>query len=205
MKKNGYRAGGIGCLLGLLLLLVGCSDRPRIRPLTGASVVVAFGDSITAGTGADRGESYPAVLAELLGCRVVNAGVPGEVTAEGLVRLPGVLEQERPGLVVLCHGGNDMLRREKDEVVGANLAAMVSAIRESGADVILIGVPRPGLLLKVPGFYRDVARKSGIPFESEILPDVYASPALKSDPTHPNAEGYRRMAAAVADRVRKSQ
>jgi lysophospholipase L1-like esterase len=190
------------CLLGLSL---GCGRHPRIVRLSESSVVVAFGDSLTAGTGASTTESYPSVLADLIGCRVVNAGVPGEESSAALRRLPTVLQEERADLVILCQGGNDMLRRREDDVIRRNLDAMVSLAHEAGADVILIGVPRPGLLLKVPSFYRQIANKHAIPCDSKTLAQVLSSPSLESDYVHPNAAGYRRLAESIAALIRESQ
>lgn len=187
----------------LVAAVCGCG-RPAVRPVGPESRVVAFGDSLTAGTGAEADESYPAVLAQLLGCDVVNAGVPGERSGEGAERLPGVLRQHHPDLVILCHGGNDFLHREGDAAVAANLQRMVDTVRESGADVVLVGVPKPGLFLKSATLYRHVAQRSRVPCEEKALPSILGSAGLKSDPLHPNADGYRLLAERVAALIRKS-
>jgi len=190
-------------LLLLLLLSQGCGRQPKIAKLSGSSVVVAFGDSLTAGTGANKNESYPAVLADLIGCRVVNAGIPGEESSEALLRLPSVLEKEGANLVILCEGGNDMLNKQRDEVIIRNLNDMVTMVHSAGADVILIGVPRPGLSLHVPSFYQQIAEKNAIPYDSETIVQILSSLSLKSDYVHPNAEGYKRLAEAVAVLIRR--
>ena len=90
-----------------IVLFAGCDSGPKIAPLGQDAVVLAFGDSLTYGTGAPAGQSYPDALADLLGKPVVNVGIPGEVSSAGLKRLPGMLDKHNPTLVILCHGGND--------------------------------------------------------------------------------------------------
>jgi lysophospholipase L1-like esterase len=188
------------------LALAGCGEKtPPLPQLGPDAVVLAFGDSLTSGYGAPAGASYPAALEQLIGRKVVNAGVPGEATAAGLARLPGVLEQVRPKLVVLIHGGNDFLRRLDERAAAQNLRAMVRLSRERGAGVILLGVPKPGLLPSAPDFYREVATEFGLPYDDETLADILTDNALKSDPIHPNAEGYARLAGAVAELLRKAR
>lgn len=183
--------------LGALLILAGCGGPPPPRPLAPDAVVLAFGDSLTRGTGAPAEAAYPAVLSELLGRTVINAGVPGEVTAQGRERLPDLIERHRPQLVVLLHGGNDLLRRRDPQETAANLRAMIAEVRASGADLVLLGVPGPGLLLRAEAFYADIAREAGIPYDGDTIPDILGDRDLKSDTVHPNAEGYRRLAEAV--------
>ncbi len=187
-----------------LLSLVGCGRSPAIRPLTPESTVVAFGDSLTYGTGARPEESYPAVLAGLLGCNVINAGVPGEVTAGGLARLPAVLDETRPALVILCHGGNDFLRQQGREETEANLRRMMALIKGRGIDIVLIGVPAPGLLVATSPIYEELAKEFKVPYDKGIVRAILTDRTLKSDQIHPNAAGYRRMAESVAEVIRKA-
>ena len=192
--------------LGGLLLVAGCcgcGGLVRFTPLTSDSVVLAFGDSLTAGTGAEEEEAYPAVLASLLGCKVVNAGVPGERSDEGLDRLASLLKRHKPALVILCHGGNDMLQKSNESDIADNLRAMIGLVQSSGADVLLLGVPKPGLFLKAPRFYAEVAKASQVAYDGKILPGILSAPSLKSDLIHPNADGYRKLAERVAALVRK--
>lgn len=185
-----------GALLALLLgALAGCGDAsPRLQPVPPEGVILAFGDSLTHGTGARPGESYPELLAALSGRRVVNAGVPGELSADGLARLPALLERHRPQLVLLCHGGNDILRKRDPRETSRNLREMISLVRSHGAEVVLIGIPKPGLFLGTAGFYEQVAAAMDVPLEAEVFADVLAKASLKSDAVHPNAAGYRLVA-----------
>lgn len=200
------RARPLHAVLALLLvaLLAGCGKLPTLPALGASDVVVAFGDSLTYGTGAKEEESYPAVLGQLINRQVVRAGVPGEVTAQALQRLPQVLDEHRPRLVIVCLGGNDMLRRTNLEQTQANLRAMLTALKARGIAAVLIGVPRPALLAGAPEFYEELAKEFAIPYEGGIIKDVLYSADTKSDPIHPNAKGYRRMAEAIAELLRKA-
>ncbi len=202
------RRGGIRWLAVAVAVAKAAAARtrgePRLRPLPGDAVILAFGNSLTRGTGAEEEESYPAVLETLIGRRVVNAGVPGETTGEGLRRLPGVLEEVDPDLVILCEGGNDFLRGIPPKRVQENLDAMIRAVRRTGADIVLVAVPRPGVFVRPPGLYKDLAEAHSVPVEAEILTRVLTAPALKSDPIHPNAAGYREIARALADLLRRA-
>lgn len=197
-------------LLSILLLvwaalfLQACNREPRPAPLSPGAVVLAFGDSLTYGTGAAENESYPAVLAGIIGRRVVNAGVPGETSAEGLARLPLLLEKYRPSLVFLCHGGNDFLRHLDPESLRENLLGMIDLARASGAEVYLIAVPRPGLFLSPASLYGEIARDRHLPCEKEALSEILSDSRLKSDAIHPNAAGYARLAQILAGRVTAS-
>ncbi|NIR31737.1 MAG: arylesterase [Gammaproteobacteria bacterium] len=161
------------------------------------AIILAFGDSLTYGTGAKRAESYPAVLERLIGRRVVNAGVPGEVSAAGLSRLPELLDRQRVDLVILCHGGNDILRKKNSADTARNLREMIRLVRERGIPVVLLGVPDPGIFLDSADFYADVASDLNVPIEDDVIAELLGDNRFKSDMIHPNAQGYRRLAESV--------
>jgi len=193
------------CLaLCLLFLLAACRQAPKLSPLPEEAVVLAFGDSLTFGTGAQADESYPAVLSTLIGRRVINAGVPGEISAEGLSRLPRVLEETRPALMILCLGGNDFLRRLDEKRARDNLRAMVRLARSQGVEVVLIAVPKLGFGLQIPDFFRQMAEKEEILLDEQSLERIFSNAALKSDSIHPNAAGYRQIAESLAKMLRRS-
>lgn len=184
-------------LLLALVMSAGCGERGSgLTQLRANAVILAFGDSLTRGTGAALNNSYPAVLANLTGRKVVNAGVPGEVTAQALKRLPAELDKHKPDLVVLIHGGNDLLRRNSRETA-ANLREMIKLAREKGSEVVMLGVPAPSLILRSAGFYADVAEETGTPIDDEALADILGRPSNKSDTVHPNGKGYALLAEAV--------
>jgi acyl-CoA thioesterase-1 len=185
-------------------VLMACSSSAKSPRLASNAVILAFGDSLTFGTGATPTESYPAILERLVGRRVVNSGVPGEVTGEGLSRLQEVLDREKPALLILCHGGNDLLRRLDRRQTANNLRAMIRLAQERGVAVVIIAVPAPGIALSPPTFYREMATEMGLPVEEEALTKVLSDGSLKSDYIHPNAAGYRKLAESIAALLKKS-
>jgi acyl-CoA thioesterase-1 len=193
-------------LLAIIVVftLTSCQKPVKLPVLAKSDVVVAFGDSITFGTGAESQNSYPVVLEQMIGRKVVNAGVPGEITAEGLSRLPQILEEETPALLILCHGGNDTLRRLGRKQAADNIREMIRLTRQRGVAVVLIGVPALGLSVSPEPLYREIAEEFKIPLEEKTLSSILADGSLKSDLIHPNAAGYRRLAEAVATILNKS-
>lgn len=185
------------CLVLVLLLVPGCTGKPQLQPLLADTTVLAFGDSLTLGSGVEPRHSYPAVLAQLSELEVVNAGVAGELSESGLERLPGLLQQHRPGLVVLTHGGNDLLRGRDSEQTSAHLAQMMALVADSGSQLLLVAVPRPGLFPKSADFYAELARRYQVPLEPGIVAQLEADSSAKSDRVHFNQAGYRRMAEAI--------
>ncbi|ADE16239.1 lipolytic protein G-D-S-L family [Nitrosococcus halophilus Nc 4] len=196
-----WKLAGFVLLWGAIIVAVACSDSPQLSKLPPDGTILAFGDSITYGTGAGGSQySYPSILEERVNRQVINAGVPGELSRQGLARLPEVLERYQPHLVVLCHGGNDLLRKQDDTQIAANLRGMIELIQEQGIEVILLAVPRPAVFfMDVADFYATIAREYQIPIDSETLVRLEKDPALKSDQVHLNQEGYRQLADAVVN------
>lgn len=184
-------------LTTLLLALVSCSNDKTLSPLSQSDIILAFGDSLTYGTGAARENSYPAVLANLTNLTVINSGIPGDTTDDGLNRIASVLEQEQPRLVLLCLGGNDFLRKKSSQSIAANLTALISEIQSSGAEVVLIAVPKPAIFLSDADLYEEVARQHNIPLLSHELTDLLSEDDFKSDAIHLNAAGYEKLAEQV--------
>lgn len=181
----------------VFLLLAGCVEQPALSPLRSDAVILAFGDSLTYGTGVGADNSYPAVLAKLTGRKVIRSGIPGEISAKGRERLASVLKDVKPDLVLICHGGNDVLRRLPPSKTEENLRAMINAVRASGAEVMLIAVPRFGLFPEPFEFYHRIQEDLAVPVEFDILSDLLADNAMKSDQVHFNVAGYRKMAEAA--------
>lgn len=187
------------------LALGACGQRkPRLPRIDDSGVILAFGDSLTYGTGATPEQSYPAALERLAKRRVVRSGVPGETAVEGLERLPSVLKEAEPQLLILCLGGNDLLRRGDERSVKSALKAMIELAQARGVSVVLMAPPRPGVFTDAPPLYAELAKELAVPLEAEILKSVLMDNALKSDLIHPNEKGYARIAEALAKLLRDS-
>ena len=182
------------CVTGLLCLLLTACGEPEFRPLAAGETILAFGDSLTEGRGVSPAQSYPSVLAALSGHPVINGGVSGELSQAGRARLPALLAEHRPALVILLEGGNDMLRGSGEGALKANLAAMIEAAQGSGAQVLLVGVPRKSLFADGAPLYEELADQYGLVLDNDSIGELLRDPALKSDAVHFNAEGYRTLA-----------
>lgn len=184
-------------------LLLSCSEEPQLPGLSAESTILAFGNSLTYGTGAKPSESYPSALEELTGYKVINAGVPGELSDQGLKRFPETLARHRPDLVILCHGGNDILRKKNLAETASNINRMIAIARKQDIPVMLIGIPEPGIFLKTADFYDGIAANTGVFYLENIVTDILSDKSLKSDPVHPNKLGYRKMAEQIAGVLRQ--
>jgi lysophospholipase L1-like esterase len=188
--------------LALAVLSFACS-RSQLERLDANAVVLAFGDSVTLGTGADPSESYPAILERSIGRKVVNGGVPGENTAQGLGRLPSMLQETQPKLVILCHGINDFIANTDNAKTAGNIREMIRLMRGKGIPVVLVAMPKPGPSPAVLPFYGEIATEFQIPMEGEVMKSVMLDKNLRSDSFHPNARGYAKVAAAVQEVLKK--
>lgn len=181
-----------------LLLPVSCSEETaKYSALPPDATILAFGDSLTAGNGAHKDKNYPANLQRLSGYQVINAGVSGEISARGLTRLPGLLKKHKPALVIICHGGNDILKKHNLSKTQSNLVKMIELVRSYSSKVMLMAVPKPSLILSPPPFYQQVADSTKVIYDADTMSSVLGKRELKSDTYHPNAAGY----AVIAERI----
>lgn len=195
-------------LASLLALLAACSA-DKAEPLPPGTMVLALGDSLTAGYGLTTGQAWPALLAEKTGWQVVNGGVSGDKTGDALARLPALLDEHAPRLVLVTLGGNDMLRKQPEAQTRANLARILELVRGRDARAVLLATPKPSLAgavfqnLSAPDFYAEVAEAGKVPLIADAIPAVLSDPELKLDQLHPNAEGQRQLAGKLFDALRK--
>ncbi len=193
------------CVAAIALFTFTACSKPAMHDAVPAgSVVLALGDSLTFGTGATQDTSYPAVLAQLSGWKVVNAGVPGETAAQGCARLPDLVDEHRPRLVLILLGGNDFLRQLPDRGIEESLRTCIRDARSAGSEVVLLTVPRLGGngLADAP-LYTHVAKAQSVPLVDSGLSRLLAKRSLRADPIHPNAAGYSEMANQIAGSLRE--
>lgn len=187
------------------LCCIACNKpAPTLSTLPDKAVILAFGDSLTYGTGASAQHDYPSTLARIIGREVINAGLPGELSAGGRQRLPALLDDYQPNLLILIHGGNDILQQVAAEQTRENLKAMIAEAKQRNVPLVMLGVPAFGVVfLHSATFYEELARSEEIPIDLDSLPNILASNELKSDAVHPNDVGYRRLAENIAVLLQK--
>ena len=187
----------------LLALLNLNRKETRDVTLTPQDSILAFGDSLTYGFGSNPGESYPSLLSKMSGLKVINAGVNGDTSEEGLRRLAPLLEDDSVKLMILFFGGNDIMQRQAMSQLKANLKTMITMAKSKEIDVLLVAVPNIGIFGLSPlDLYEEVAEEENIPLLSGLLSDILSNPALKSDQIHPNRQGYRVMAEKIFESLK---
>ncbi|RXH55317.1 arylesterase [Granulicella sibirica] len=226
------RVFGVLILAGAFVGVVGCKTNkpvPEATPTTATTapapeasqdtrpLLVCFGDSLTAGYGADPGSSYPDFLQKDLDTagylyRVVNEGVSGNTTKDGVERLPGVIAMH-PAAVIVEFGGNDGLRGLKVQITRENLATIISGIKASGAKVLIAGISLPpdfgpDYVSTFTANYASLAKQFNVPLYPFMLKDVYGIDGMmQADRTHATNAGNeivaRNVMAAVTPLLHK--
>ena len=192
-----------------MVLLAGCKKAVKLAAIQPGQTVLAFGDSVTFGLGASRGEDWPSLLAQKTGWTVVNAGVSGDTAQNGKNRIQALLNAHRPALVIIEIGGNDFLRRQPSKAVKEDIRLMIQAARQTGAQVALVAVPELSLLGLVAGkpsdspIYEELADEEKVALIPNVFSETLARPELCADRIHPNALGYQFMAAGMYARLKE--
>ncbi|MEH6443824.1 MAG: GDSL-type esterase/lipase family protein [Oceanospirillaceae bacterium] len=183
-------------ILTLAISLAACSEN-KLTPLSGSAKILAFGDSLTAGKGVNIEHSYPTVLAQLSGLEVINAGISGELTQQGLARFSQLINEVNPELIVLLEGGNDILQNNNLAQTKQHLDAMITLAKEQNMQIVLVGVPKKSLFSSSAKFYSELADKHALVFNGEIIAELLKNQQYKSDSVHFNQAGYKKLAATI--------
>ncbi len=192
-----YSLFAIIALWFLFFLSSGCGKREVVNIGSQGNNIICFGDSITFGYGAEPQESYPSILAEISGLPVINAGIDGDTSAEGLERINKDVLSRNPVLVIIEFGGNDFLKKVPLEQTSDNIKKMIDVIYGKGAMVAVVDISA-GLLLKdYRPLLRKIAKEKKAVFIPSILSGIVTNPKMKSDFLHPNGDGYKIIARKI--------
>ena len=203
MKRRTGLASQIRVAAALIVTLLATAGTAAAPAGSRATVILDFGDSLTAGYGLPESQSFPARLEAWLHRRgiaadVVNAGVSGDTTAGGLARLDWALA-DKPNLVILALGANDALRGIDPATVRANLDKMMRKIEAAGARLLVLGMRAPpnwgeAYRRDFDRIFPDLAQAHRVPLYPFILEGVVMQPQLNQpDGLHPNARGVAVM------------
>jgi len=199
-------------VLGILvasIALTACGKPAQLKMIQPGKTVLAFGDSVTFGTGASAGEGWPTLLANQTGWAIVNAGIPGDTAEAGKQRIEVLLDEHQPALIIIEIGGNDFLHRRSPKAVKEDIRSMIQAAKNRGAQVVLVAVPELSLIGAVTRkpteapLYRELGEEEKVPVVSDVFAEILGKPELCADQIHPNAKGYRQMASGLYSSLQK--
>jgi lysophospholipase L1-like esterase len=196
----------------IVVAATGCGK----KVLTGSRVpagasVLALGDSLTLGLGATPETSYPAVLARLTQWSVVNAGVSGDTSGQALARLPALLLEHAPQLVLISIGGNDFLRHLPEGETRSNIRQICERSLASGAQVMLVAIPALSAAAAITGtlsdhpMYEEIAQALKLPLHANGWSSVLGNASLRADQIHANSKGYEQFARSLLAAARTAQ
>ena len=189
----------------IALIIFFKKETPEVIKLNPTDKILAFGDSITYGYGEGSNESYPYLLSRATNTEVVNAGVNGDTSSDGLRRLPALLEDSSIKLILLCFGGNDILQKQPLSELKSNLNKMIQIAKAKNIDVILISVPKISPLgLSSLALYSTVADEENIELMDDLLTHVLSRSSLKNDYIHPNSKGYKYMSDEIHEHLQSN-
>ena len=193
-----------------LIILAACgADKPKFAAIPAGATVLILGDSLSYGTGAKDGEDYPTLLAKRTGWKIINEGVPGDTTAGGLERLPELITEYQPQLLIVELGGNDFLQQLPKSQTQANLKAILTLAKAQNLPTVLVAIPEFNALRAAVGnlsdhaLYETIAKEAQIPLIADVFSDVSSDRNLKSDQIHPNAAGYLKVNQKIHESLQK--
>lgn len=171
--------------------------------------MLILGDSLSYGTGANQGEDYPTLLASTTGWQIINAGIPGDTSSDGLARLPALLENHQPKLLIVALGGNDFLQQLPISQTSNNIRAILAKTKAKNITTVLVAIPEFSPIKAMVGslpdhpLYEEIAKETATPLAEEVFSEVLSDNSLKSDQVHPNAAGYKEVATNMLAELKK--
>ncbi len=200
MKKYGYLV-----FIPVLFVIFFFPD-PKTKivnyPSKGESIV-AFGDSLVQGVGSSKGKDFVSVLSGQTGKKIVNLGVSGNTTTQGLARVEDI-KQYKPKVVLILLGGNDFLHKTPQEETFANLEKIITAAQSYGAVVVLLGVQGGLFLDPYAPLFKKLSKEKGTLYVPDVLEGLVGDARYMSDSIHPNDIGYEKIAIKVYPELQKA-
>ena len=193
-----------------IFTLVSCGKSvEKYAAIPQGATVLILGDSLSYGTGANAGEDYPSLLAKTTAWKIINEGVPGDTTAGGLERLPALIQQHQPKLLIVELGGNDFLHKVPQTKIIANLKAILANAKAAGVPTALVAIPEVSALRAAIGnlqdhpLYEKLAQETATPLITEVFSAVLSDNVLKADQIHPNAKGYVEVGKIMDEKLKE--
>lgn len=196
------------CIL-FVTFVAACGEKAKYAVIPKDATVLVLGDSLSYGTGAKDGEDYPALLAKTTGWKIINKGVPGDTSAGGLERLPDLLAEYQPQLLIVELGGNDFLQKLPQSQTQANLKAILAIAKAQNIETVLVAIPEFNALRAAVGsladhpMYAIIAKETATPLIADIFSEVLSDRGLKADQIHPNATGYLKVNEKLHESLKK--
>ena len=195
----------ISCIVILLCYVGFLFIKPHQKitnyPSSGDSII-AFGDSLIEGVGATPGKDLVSQLSKKIGEPIINLGISGNTTAQGLARVDRVAEY-KPQVVLVLLGGNDYLQKVPKEETFKNLETIVSRIQNTGAVVVLLGIQGGVFTDPYNTEFESLAQKKGAVYVSNVLEGLVGNSRYMSDAIHPNDVGYSKIVDRIYPEVKK--
>jgi len=187
------------CILVVLLVtMFGCAKKEIKNIGSTGKNIICFGDSLTFGYGVAPGEDYPTALSKLTAIPVINKGIDGDTSTDGLTRLDADVLENDPLLVIVEFAGNDFMKKVPIETTERNVKEMIDRIQSKGAMVALVDISAGGMFLtEYNRLFRRIANEKSAIFAPRVLTKILTNPGRKSDFLHPNAKGYELFAQRV--------
>ena len=183
-----------------LILCLGCSAKPLNMDNTGRTIV-AFGDSLTYGTGAELQESFPALLGKMLNMPVINLGVPGDTARAGANRKEQI-SRHNPYMVLIEFGGNDAMRGRPFAETKAAIEEIIDYVQSLGAIAVVVDTGGNFKMSPYTKMMKQLAKDKKAFFVPAIMEGIFYKTHLKADSVHPNAAGYKLIAEKVYKKIK---
>ncbi len=179
-----------------LFCLCACSKQEITNYPPGEGPIVAFGDSLTYGNGVSAQDAYPALLEKMWNREVINLGVSGNTSLQGLARKEEI-KKFRPSFVLIEFSANDFFRKIPREQTKSALEDIVDYVQDLGAVAVLIDTGGNSLMKPYRKIIKQIAKEKNTLYIEGIMDGIFSSRNLKSDNIHPNEEGYKKIAQKI--------